>query len=458
MDPLMSVVFPRSLWNALHLEESPYRISLLIFAALVLLSAVVKALTKLENYQAIFLVLIVVSIQLGGINAGPIDILDIMTLLAFLTWLMVILMNPSTEVVFPGLIFFGTALLIMDLPYMATMSITSFFIGFIKFSKTLLLAFMMVNLVRDEQTIRLVIRAMITIAVISALIGIVQSLLFLFSGISITLMDDLESAYKPTPIGYVLRASALCPSAQFLSVFLLITIPMVLWKLFDVKQGRSKQWMILVLVIIISGIILTWNFGAILAASSMILIFPLLRWPRYAIHLVIGIILLAVIAYYTGLLELAYSYTMGDKGVYKGVHLRHKLMLIGFETLERNSWMGTGLDGFSYFTQHIKGWPVHNSGIQSWVELGLPAFVVFIAMNLVILTQLLILGFKGDNHHQIRFRLLALGVIGLIQLMFSEPYMNNQIIWFYLAFSQAAILVYCKRSSTPPQQSTLEQR
>lgn len=444
MDPLMSNVFPRSLWNALHLGESPFRISLLIFTALLLLSAIVKGLSKLGNYQAIFLVLIVISIQLGGFNSGPIDILDIMTLLAFMVWLMVRLMNPSAELVFPGLMFFGTALLIMDLPYMATMSITSFIIGFIKFSKTLLLAFMVINLVRNEQAIRLVIRAVIIVAVISALIGIAQSMLYLFSGITLTLMDDLESAYKPTPIGYILRASALCPNAQFLSSFLLITIPLVLWKLFDIKQKGTGKWIVLALLIIVSGLILTWNFGAILAASSMIVLFPLLRWPRYGIHIVIGLILLAGIAYYTGLLELAYTFTLGDKGVYKGVHVRHSLMVIGFETLQRNSWMGTGMGGFSYFTQHINGWPVHNAGVQTWVELGLPAFILFITMNLVILTQLLILGLRGDEDQHMRFRILALGLIGLIQLMFSEPYMNSQIIWFYLAFSQAAILVYSK--------------
>jgi len=455
LDPMMSIVFPRSLWNSLYLDESPYRVSLLIFVALLLLMAIVKGLTKLGNYQAIFLVLIVVSMQLGGINAGPIDILDIMTLLAFMAWLMVILMNPSTEVVFPGLMFFGTALLIMDLPYMATMGIGSFIIGFIKFFKTLLLAFMVVNLVRNEQAIRLVIRAMITIAVISALTGIAQSLLYLLSGISITLMDDLESAYKPTPIGFILRASALCPSPHFLSSFLLIALPMVLWQLFDMNNGKVRKRMLLGFIILFSGIILSWNFGAILAACSMIVLFPVMRWPRYSIHIVLGILLLAVISHYTGLLELGYSYTLGDKGVFKGVDIRLTLMTTGFETLERNSWLGTGMEGFSFFTQLLNGWPVHNAGVQSWVELGLPAFVVFITMNLVILTQLLILGIKGDDHHHIRFRMLALGLVALIQLMFSEPYLNNQIVWFYLAFSQGAILVYSKTKEKASIQSGL---
>ena len=446
LDPLVSARVPRSVWNAVSLGNSPLRLVLLFIPLAIALWLCVRALYSAENYRRAFLVMLAVASQVGGINVGPIDMLDIVTLLAVLALFSELALAPATPLLSPALILFGLFFLLMDIPYLAQMGVATFFIGFIKLFKTILLAFVLVNLIRNEDDIRFFIRVVIIVAVISALIGIAQSAAYFLGGYAFTLMDDVDEAFKPTPLGYVLRASALCPTAQFLSSFLLVSMPLFLWKFMESESGWSRRMLVTGLAVVLTGIVLTWNYGAIMTAGSMLVLAPFIMWPNRIIHLIIGAAFLSVLFYYTGIFEWMYDNSLGDSGVIKGVSQRQTLLLLGMETLARNPWFGTGLDGFSYYTHYIFHRPVHNAGVQIWVELGFLAFIGFIAMILILLTQTFILAFTGNSMINRLFRMLLLCLIGLIQLMFSEPFMNSQIVWFYLAFVQICILLEVHRS------------
>lgn len=441
LDPLLSGFLPRSAWNALALGDSPLRLILLFIPMALALWLAARILSTVECYRRAFLVLLAIASQVGGINVGPIDMLDLVTLLAVLALFSEIALAPETPLRMPLLVLFGLFFLVLDIPYLAQMGVVTFFIGFIKLFKTVLLAFVLINLIRDKDDIQFFIRVVIIVAVISALIGIAQSAAYFLKGYAFTLMDDVDEAFKPTPLGYVLRASALCPTAQFLSGFLLVSLPLFLWRLVESEPGWSRRRLLAGLGVILTCIILTWNYGAIMAAASMLILAPFIMWPNRIIHLVIAAAFISVVFYYLGILEWLYDKSLGDSGVLKGVSQRQNLLLAGMEVLARNPWFGTGLDGFSYYTNNIFSRPVHNAGVQIWVELGFLGFIGFIAMTLILLTQTFILAFTGNSSSNRLFRMIMLGLVGLIQLMFSEPFMNSQIVWFFLAFAQVCILI-----------------
>jgi hypothetical protein len=446
LDPLLSRIVPRSMWDAVALGDSPLRLILLFIPLAIALWLSVRALSGADNYRRAFLVMLAVASQVGGINLGPIDLLDIVTLLAVITLLGEIALKPETPLLIPALIMFGLFFLLLAIPYLAQMGVVVFFIGFIKLFKTILLAFVLINLIRDRDDILFFIKAVMIVAVISALIGIAQSAVYFIHGYAFTLMDDIDEAFKPTPIGYVLRASALCPTAQFLSGFLLVSLPLFLWRLVESAPGWPRRRLIAGLGIVLAGILLTWNYGAIFTAAGMLVLAPFIMWPNRTIHLIIGAAFLSVLLYYTGIFEWIYDKSLGDVGVFKGVSQRQSLLLKGMEVLSRDPWFGTGLDGFSYYTHNIFNRPVHNAGVQIWTELGFLGFIGFIAMNLILLTKTFILAFTGNTRINRLFRMLLLGLVGLIQLMFSEPFMNSQIVWLYLALVQICIIIEARQT------------
>jgi hypothetical protein len=194
------------------------------------------------------------------------------------------------------------------------------------------------------------------------------------------------------------------------------------------------------LLLVLLGILLSWNFGAILVAAAIVGLFPLFRWPQLSIQILVAYLLAVGGAYFSGIMELAYKLTFGDSGVARGVSQRKTLMELGFTKLYRDPWVGEGVFGMSDFSGNFWGRPVHNAYLQTMTEVGMVGGWVLIGMFLVIATQLFLAGARADDSAT-RLRACLMAVLALMTLMMSEPMMDNSNTWLMLGLAQSALLV-----------------
>lgn len=436
-EPALQGLVPHRYWRMLRLEDLPLRATPLILV----LSAVAAALAlgfarARPSMESCFLVAALAAAQLNGFRLGPLDTFDAVIFGFFALWLALRALDPDHAVALPPVVLFGLGFLILQLAHLVEQSSpVAWAKGLFGMARGVLVALLVVNLCRDARMLRFFQQVFIAVATLSALVAIAFFLLSLFAGIHFTLIQPAHEAFKPTPIGFVMRASGFCITAQHLSGFLVFATPFALWRLTETWRLRDA----LLLAILWTGILFSWNFGAIFAAAVIGLAFPFLRWPQLSIHFVVAGVTLAVALYFSGYLQVLWDLSFGDHGVTKGVDQRMTLFRLGLEQIDRNPWVGTGLQGFA--TIHGNFWhrPVHNLLGQAAAELGVIGALLFLAMLLTLITQAVLLAAGPSEPAQGLVRRVLLMLIGLLVLMQSEPMLDHANTWLMLGFAQAAV-------------------
>ncbi len=448
-DPYLSAWIPRTWWARVWLDSLPLKLSPVLLVAAAAAAALGPLIRRTGaardlasgRHERVFAVLFFAACQTNGIRVGPLDVLDAVVAIFFLIWLADRLRYESHPVTVSGVVWFGVLLLILDLPHLTHQSPVTFLIGILSLARVVLSAFLVVNLLRGEDTLRFATSVFATVAVASGAIAIVQFCLSYFAGIELNLFQQPEETAKATPLGVVTRAFGLAATAQHLSGFLTFALPFVLVRATapGLRARRRAAWLA-GSALVLGGIAVSWNFGAILVAAALLPLFPFLRWPHLALHLALGTVALLLLAYFSGLLEWAYAVTLGDAGVSKGIFQRRALLEIGVEKLQRDPWIGTGLHGMSRFSGNYWHRPVHNAYVQAATEISLVAAGVLVAMLLVLVTQLGLFATRSSRFARDLVRPSLLSVLALCALMLSEPMLDHSNTWMMLGLAQAVVL------------------
>lgn len=442
-DAAISRAIPSQIWRILHIENFPLKSSLTLPPLMIALWWA-RRFTRAIPLKHIAIAAIFVASQAGGLKIGPIDPLDVVTLLIVMAAVANRLNNPTAGLKITSLLFFATALIGLNVLTLIHQPPLQHIVGAIGLLKVVLLAAVLLHLIDDQKSILFAGRAVVTVALLSASAALMQALLYFQFGIDITFIDHFggtETHFKPTPFGMLPRTSAFNSTAQHLSSFLLIALPFALLSRNEIERPLRK---LLTVAVLLSGLVSTWNFGAMFAALFILLCYPYLRWPRYAIHIAMAMVLLVIGSYYSGLLDWLYAHSFGDAGVAKGVSQRHTLMYLGLDSLSRFPLFGEGLRGFADISANYWHRPVHNAYLQAATEIGLIGGLVFAVMLITKLTQLAILAHVAtqDSGH-IRAAFLAL--LGLCLLFFSEPMLDHSNTWILLGLSEALIIWHAAR-------------
>jgi hypothetical protein len=445
-DPYLSELLPVGLWQRLNLDTFPYKITPLALVSAIALTAVAWGLGRTGSASAAGILLLLAASQTNGFRLAVLDSLDVALIIVFLIWLATRLGGAGKPVTSSFVVWVPLALIILNLPNVLHQPSGKFLLGNISLIRCLLLTLVVLNLVVSDKALNFAIRALVAVAVASAVIGIVQFIASYFFGLHYTLIDPPDSAFKPTPIGMVMRSSALCITAQHYSSFLTLAVPFALFALTDSRR-RSRLPVAAGLLIIFLGILVSWNFGAILVTAAIVGLFPFLRWPRWPIQIGVAYALASGVAYFTGLIEVGYELTFGDSGVAKGVSQRGTLMKLGFEKLYRDPWIGEGMFGMANFSGNFWGRPVHNAYVQAMTEVGMIGAWILIALLLVLTTQLLLAGARVTGQWGRHLRGFLLAMLGLMILMMSEPMLDHSNTWLLLGLAEAALLIALGRYS-----------
>jgi O-antigen ligase len=455
MDRQIAGLLSRDLWDMLGLPNAPIRALPFLLLIVLAATAAVIALRRVGDWQAISLVLLIGTSQLNGFGFGPLDAFDIALFGLFFVWLGTRALDIDREFRTPPLVWLAAALVIIAFAHMPLLNPVSWFLGMFGIVRVFLLTVLIIDLCRTPEKLDLALRVFLWVAVASAIVGIVQFALAYFNVFLFTLINPPSSAFKPTPIGFVMRASAFCITAQHFSSFLIYALPIALWRV-SVLPSPGR---IMTVAILLCGIIVSWNTGGMLAALAMLVLFPLLRWPALTLHIaILGLTALAA-AYYAGLMELVYDLTFGDSGVAKGMDQRKTLMELGIEQIGLNPVMGSGLRGFGQVDGNYWTRPVHNVLFQALAELGIFGGLVLVSIFFVLTVETVRLyRVPSAKRHAVYCGLSLLGVTVLSQ---SEPNIDQSNLWLVLSLIQAAVVIHARADRMPivpppdsPEQST----
>jgi O-antigen ligase len=435
LDPYLSRSVTLELWQGLRLDRSPLRLTpvaalALAFGLLALLLA-----RRISGFASPALIGLVATSQLNGIGLGPIDIFDVALLAILVLWVVRLGLDPGRTVTVPPLLFAVAGLVILGIAHMPLLNPVVWFVGMSGIIRVAVIVFLVCDLCRDRQTLDLVLRIFLVVALASAVVGIVQFALAYLDIFYFTLIKPAITAFKPSPIGFVMRASGLSITAQHFSSFLVHALPVALWRASETRSLLS----VFACAIILGGIGVSLNFGGIFAAVFVLALLPALRWPDLIIHYALVLLALVAAAYFTGLLALAYDLTFGDSGVAKAVGQRKTLFSLGIEQVARNPIVGTGLRGFGNVDGNFWDRPVHNLFGQAASELGLLAALLMGGIFLAFLLSLGRVYARADNRRTAGILLLMLSAAFVLAQ--SEPNLEQSNLWLVLALAQAATLV-----------------
>lgn len=448
LDPFLSPWVPEEIWDLAGLYGFPFKVSIVTAVVLMVSGGLLAWALRAPDHRDVQIVLLLSAMQAIALKVGGLDPLDITPLLLLAFLFTSVLADPSSHITISGIGFFAAGLAILNLPYLILDNPVHFVIAMIKYTKAVILAILIVNLVTSERLIGTFIQALIIIAFISALIGIGQVVLFALTGQVIVLAPDLEHAFKPTPIGMVLRAHGLNTEPHSLLAFLLTALPFALHRVLTARGFWQFAWSSTVVAALLIANLLTWSYGGLVAAGVIIALFPFCIWPHRSIHMLLAILTVPVLVYYLGFMDVIYDMIRSEASLSTGVFQRKMLALVALEEIARNPWIGRGFETVPDFSGNYRPWTVHNAYLQAWTYLGPIGFVVFMTMMLGYTTRVLMLGFSSNSPQAIRFRVVGIALLGLMASMLGEPYLYAYATWALLGLAQATILV-CQRDAHP---------
>lgn len=441
-DPYVATLVSEDIWQMFAVYDFPFKVSFVILGVAVLGSLGYSLTLKARDFPEIQIVTLLFSMQLVAVGAAGLDPIDLLSVTYLALLVAQLLADPSRPLRMPLLVFFAMAFGILALPYVIVDRPAHFVVAIIKYGKTAILSVLIVNIVTNERLVNVFIKTLVTVAILSASVGIAQVVIFAMTGTALVMVEDFDEAMKPTPFGMMLRAHGFNSETHTLMSFLLMALPFSLLLTAKAQESKQRVRHALGMAVIVVAIVLTWSYGGLVGVAVVLGLFPIFVWPGKTIHYLAGIIFLLVLIYATGFYADIYAALSAEASMSTGIFQRKTLALVTVDELSRNPWIGRGLDTVQFFSGNY--WPrtVHNAYLQAWAYLGPIGFLLFTFMLLLYTTGAMILGFSGSGDREYRFRMLALALIAFLVIMIAEPYMYSASTWVLLGFVQAVMLIY----------------
>lgn len=379
-----------------------------------------------KRYEiAIFITL--AAAVLSGVNAGPLDPTDFAYLGVGMFWLVVMLIERR-----PMLTPLPVIAMLVVLVCFSLFSIINGGSHSLMGQRTYLTKiFMMVvisHLASTHELLRFTLKTFVTLAILSALSGIVIEIIFLQTGYAFT-MDDLgEYVYKQTPFQDMLRSAAFMPRAQAQAHLMILAAAIMS----SLPARPVMRWA--GMTILLLGLFFAFSVNAYLVMIVVLTVALFLWRPRYASHFTLTIIMGGlVICFMNG-----FDVLMNIFGPSAGgpANDRIEYMRIGSLAVANHPWFGLGLNNIA----RVLYTPVHNAYFQTAVEMGLLAGLTLLALVVYIVIMTGVTAMRTPSSPERAWlKGLFLAELGLALHIFFEPYYDNYLTWVVMGMGVAAI-------------------
>lgn len=409
----------------------------------------------LKNKELLFVILSIFGCQTTAIQLGMVDLSEIVIGVFFFIFLIDIFAGKERR-------FVRTPMNILNLIFLFFIIISTLneLIGILlmrRYLKGIVLFFLMVNVLYSKELAPKFIKWLIIATSCSALIGIFQGVYYKISGIPLVGFispKGLEVMFDSTPIGYMLRVPALMMGYREFAIILAITIIMVISLLIFpsplIRNFKEKVFLYIACSLMFLAFLLTWSKTEAVGLFIALMVLPILKKPRYILHLAIVTVLLiafllSLLAYLPGREDNIYAMQEMTKTQKDRIQLARE----GFEGFLHGGCFlfGKGVHRADSYTSHIRGWPAHNAFILVADEFGIFGLLIYISMLLWIIFRVITINLviKDPAYLPIARGLLGGILMHLISGQFNASYLDP-FLWLLFAITESMALIFAKKS------------
>lgn len=412
-----------------------------------------------QKKEAIFAIVLIISSQVKGLTSiGFLDFSDLVVVVFLLILLIENFKDLQYKIILTTLpiltliLFFS---IVLSLTSEVSASKTSLFslLGPLKWLLTILL---MLNLIRRKKDALLSLKAFIIITLFSGIIGVAESLLYLFTGIG---FHTKKYDFEKTPFGSFLRAQAFFGHIHGLAATLIISLTILFFILLAPKINIfwKKRTVMLFFVITLIALAFTFYKASVIAFGLVCIIGIFIRKPSHFIHITLGLLLIIILVYLSGLGE--YGMKVISHQLYTGdFKARLELDKAGIEGfLHEHPIVGVGIGNNRIYTPHPSVWPAHNAFIQVADELGVIGLISYCMIYVYLFYRLIITNFLlKDKKDRIIIQSLLLSFIAFFTIAQFEPLAYN--FWFWMYFGLLECITYAFMVSQRAQNLLIERQ
>ena len=429
-----------------ELENIPFKsvlISWLMIVSILIFLRYIKAVTTwlLDRKEKVFITSLLLSTQFIALAPGNL-VANIALFAILFTWFIYIFMHKEYKIIW-------SPLYILLLLFLLSILLSVFNGGSMSlirlwhFIKSIVVFYIMVNLIRDREIVIFSLRIYLLLATFSAIIGILQEIIFFFSGIP--LVGFVAEASRPhmwqmTFLGNLLRVPAFTGWYLNLDYFLLtssvIGVNLLLYSVFERKKERLFLYIAISLHFI--AIYLTFSNSTMLVLLLAIIVSIFIRWRSLSIHFITIFLAGILIAYFSGFIT---DFVEEPKRylITEDIAIRIDLLrdgLAGF--INKHSFIGNGIGQGYRYIGNVDRWSVHNMVVMIADELGLLGLSTYGAFLFVLIYRhfISILKLKDKKDKAVLLSLLIALIAFIVDLQSQSLYFNF-FIGMYLGFVEA---------------------
>jgi len=442
--------FMASYLHLMHFSDlfPPYLLSFVIFSLgigfIIGIIVTVNNLARIwQKKEAVFAIVLIISSQVKGLTSiGFLDFSDLVIFI-FLIILLVENFNNLQYKIIVTPLFVLTLILIFAivLSYTNEVSATkSSIVSLIGPIKSLLTILLILNLIRGKKDALFSLKAFIIVTLFSGIIGAAESLLYLFTGIG---FHTNKFDFEHTPFGLFLRSQAFFGHIHGLAATLTLALAILFFILLAhrINIFWKKRTVMLLFVITFIALVFTFYKASLIAFGLIFIIGIFIRKPSYFIHITMGLLLIIILVYLSGLGD--YVVESISRQLYTGdFKSRLELDKAGIEGfLHEHPIVGAGMGNNRIYTPHPSAWPAHNAFIQVADEIGVIGLISYCLIYVYLFYRLIITNFLlKDKKDRIIIQSLLLSLIAFFTIAQFEPLAYN--FWFWMYFGLLECIAY----------------
>jgi O-antigen ligase len=385
----------------------------------------------IDKKEKIFVASLLLSYHLVGLTGRKIDITDFVFLVVLFLWLIYIFANKHYKIIWS---YWHLLFLILSLSILLSLLNGDYMslVFLLRVFKAFTVFFIMVNMIRDRETAIFSLKIYLSLATFSAVIGIIQEIVFFYSGISFFVAPFVPEAnvdymYEATFFGEAVRVAAFTGWYLNLDYFLvtaLVTgVNLMFYSVFS--KRRERLFLLTALFLMSIGLFLTFSFGSVLVVILAVVISIFVRWRSltlYFITIVFFGLLIVFSGFTTDSVEEVKQYMAKQD-----VALRLELLrqgIAGF--IHRHPFIGAGLQRGGTYISDVDGWAAHNNIVLVADELGILGVFAYAALFLTAMGKQVtsILKMKNEKDKAVLLSLLISIIALMTDLQFQSLYLN----------------------------------
>ena len=453
LDPLISADWGIDrLTEHVGIARFPHALSVILAGVLILallLAKHVRALWLDKERGA--LLFIIVMAQLNGFALGKLDLLEIAIVILLGFWLIQTFLEERRPLQISPVVFLCSGLVLLSFLTLVNRPPLS---GMIAIVEKFVLFFLIVDLLRRRELIGTSAQIVIWAGFFSAVVAILQVIVYAGWGYLWTIgaPDVNPRAFlKTTPFGALPRATAFFPNPASLNDYLLFASAVALFRTAASPTWRQRALYSMTLLAMVVATILTWSTTSLMGLCIMGLVFFYVHRPSLSIQYSAVLTLGVIMAYASGLLESGIQF-MKDYGSASGA-IRRDLLELGIRSLERNTWIGLGLQNFgrmsgNFFAEgpYVFQYHVHNAFMLMATELGLFGGLGFLGIVIFVSFRLVLALRSSPGPDMWVFKGFLLGWTAILIHMQTEPMAYEGTLWLIFALIEGAGIVVLRES------------